>query len=52
VPLIAEPLAKLAASGLLDAEDPALAAEHLSVRPGFPGAYRRRYLEYEIPFVV
>jgi len=30
VPIIAEPLAKLAASGLLDAEDPALAAEHLS----------------------
>ena len=30
MPIIAEPLAKLAASGLLDAEDPALAAEHLS----------------------
>jgi TetR/AcrR family transcriptional repressor of mexJK operon len=30
VPIIAEPLAKLAASGLLDANDPALAAEHLS----------------------
>jgi TetR/AcrR family transcriptional repressor of mexJK operon len=30
VPLIAEPLAKLAASGLLDADDPGLAAEHLS----------------------
>ncbi len=30
VPIIAEPLAKLAASGLLDADDPALAAEHLS----------------------
>ncbi len=30
VPLIAEPLAKLAAAGLLDADDPAQAAEHLS----------------------
>jgi TetR/AcrR family transcriptional regulator, mexJK operon transcriptional repressor len=30
VPLIAEPLAKLAAAGLLDTEDPAQAAEHLS----------------------
>jgi len=30
VPIIAEPLAKLAASGLLAADDPALAAEHLS----------------------
>lgn len=29
VPLIAEPLAKLAAAGLLDADDPAQAAEHL-----------------------
>ena len=30
VPLIAEPLAKLAAAGLLDTDDPAQAAEHLS----------------------
>jgi len=30
VPIIAEPLARLAAAGLLDADDPALAAEHLS----------------------
>lgn len=30
VPIIAEPLAKLAASGRLDTDDPALAAEHLS----------------------
>jgi TetR/AcrR family transcriptional regulator, mexJK operon transcriptional repressor len=30
VPLIAEPLAKLAAAGLLDTDDPARAAEHLS----------------------
>jgi TetR/AcrR family transcriptional repressor of mexJK operon len=30
VPLIAEPLAKLAASGLLDTDDAGLAAEHLS----------------------
>jgi TetR/AcrR family transcriptional repressor of mexJK operon len=30
VPIIAEPLAKLAASGKLDTDDPALAAEHLS----------------------
>jgi len=30
VPIIAEPLAKLAASGHLDADDPVLAAEHLS----------------------
>ena len=30
VPLIAEPLAKLAATGLLGTDDPALAAEHLS----------------------
>ena len=30
VPIIAEPLAKLSASGRLDADDPALAAEHLS----------------------
>ncbi len=30
VPLIAEPLAKLAAAGLLDTNDPAQAAEHLS----------------------
>jgi TetR/AcrR family transcriptional regulator, mexJK operon transcriptional repressor len=30
VAIIAEPLAELAASGLLDADDPALAAEHLS----------------------
>jgi hypothetical protein len=30
VPVLAEPLAKLAASGLLDTDDPALAAEHLS----------------------
>ena len=29
VPLIAEPLAKLAAAGLLDTDDPALAADHL-----------------------
>jgi len=30
VPIIAEPLAKLAASGRLEADDPALAAQHLS----------------------
>ncbi len=30
VPIIAGPLAKLAASGMLDTDDPALAAEHLS----------------------
>jgi hypothetical protein len=30
VPIIAEPLAKLAASGRLNADDPALAAQHLS----------------------
>ena len=30
MPLIAEPLAKLAAAGLLDTDDPAQAAEHLS----------------------
>ena len=30
VPLIAEPLAKLAAAGLLDTDDPAQAAEHLN----------------------
>jgi TetR/AcrR family transcriptional regulator, mexJK operon transcriptional repressor len=30
VPIIAEPLAKLAAAGRLDTDDPALAAEHLS----------------------
>src|SRR6185369_17444125 len=30
VPIIAEPLAKLVASGRLDADDPALAAQHLS----------------------
>jgi hypothetical protein len=30
VPLIAEPLATLAAAGRLNADDPALAAEHLS----------------------
>ena len=30
VPIIAEPLAKLAASGRLDADDPTLAAQHLS----------------------
>jgi AcrR family transcriptional regulator len=30
VPLIAEPLAKMAAAGLLDTDDPAQAAEHLS----------------------
>ena len=30
MPIIAEPLARLAAAGLLDADDPALAAEHLS----------------------
>ena len=29
VPLIAEPLAKMAAAGLIDTEDPAQAAEHL-----------------------
>ena len=30
VPLIAEPLAKMAAAGLIDTDDPALAAEHLN----------------------
>jgi hypothetical protein len=30
VPLIAEPLAKMAAAGMLDTEDPAQAAEHLN----------------------
>jgi TetR/AcrR family transcriptional repressor of mexJK operon len=30
VPLLAEPLAKLAAAGLLGTDDPAQAAEHLS----------------------
>ena len=30
VPLIAEPLAKMAAAGLIDTDDPAQAAEHLN----------------------